>query len=35
MRLAAEMAADEGRHVARLERLLVREPENNVLPLKT
>ena len=32
---AAEMAADESRHIARLERLLVREPENNVLPLKT
>lgn len=32
---AAEMAVDEGRHIARLERLLVREAENNVLPLKT
>jgi Rubrerythrin len=40
---AAEMAIDEGRHIARLERLLAREPEaqaavagtGDVLPLKT
>ena len=40
---AAEMAADESRHIARLERLLAREPdpaaaqpgEGDVLPLKT
>jgi rubrerythrin len=40
---AAEMAVDEGRHIARLERLLAREPEaaapgasgSDVLPLKT
>jgi len=39
---AAEMAVDEGRHIARLERLLAREPdaaalaaaEGDVLPLK-
>ena len=39
---AAEMAADEGRHIARLERLLAREPQaagtapgdGDVLPLK-
>ena len=39
---AAEMATDEGRHIARLERLLAREPEaaataagnGDVLPLK-
>ena len=31
---AAEMAADEGRHIARLERLLAREPEASGLPLK-
>ena len=31
---AAEMAADEGRHIARLERLLAREPESSGLPLK-
>jgi rubrerythrin len=39
---AAEMAADESRHIARLERLLAREPdptgaaagEGDVLPLK-
>jgi rubrerythrin len=38
---AAEMAADESRHIARLERLLAREPdptaavgEDDVLPLK-
>ena len=40
--LAAEMAVDEGRHIARLERLLAREPDpaagcaasGDVLPLK-
>jgi rubrerythrin len=38
--LAAEMAADESRHIARLERLLAREPDSaaggagDVLPLK-
>jgi rubrerythrin len=40
---AAEMAADESRHIARLERLLAREPEaqagvaasGDILPLKT
>ncbi|HEV3011524.1 MAG TPA: ferritin family protein [Burkholderiales bacterium] len=40
---AAEMAADESRHIARLERLLAREPDpaaavaadGDVLPLKT
>lgn len=40
---AAEMAVDEGRHIARLERLLAREPDlgateaagDDVLPLKT
>jgi rubrerythrin len=40
---AAEMAADESRHIARLERLLAREPDpdaapaagDDVLPLKT
>jgi len=39
---AAEMAADESRHIARLERLLAREPEvasaqaggGDVLPIK-
>jgi hypothetical protein len=39
---AAEMAADESRHIARLERLLAREPDpaaavagdDDVLPLK-
>jgi hypothetical protein len=39
---AAEMAADESRHIARLERLLAREPDaaatvagnGDVLPLK-
>ena len=29
---AAEMAADESRHIARLERLLAREPEPATLP---
>ena len=31
---AAEMAADESRHIARLERLMAREPDASGLPLK-